>query len=285
MDNIDIIERYLTGQLNAEEEKAFREQLKNDKAFRDEVLATALMIKQMKQQNQEKEKAILAESIKIALEKPAARIADPARVKAGVEAERAEAARAALEEAQRAEAERRAAAEEMPPAASIPSVAAKPAASKTWIYWVSSIAALFIIAFIAVKPIYFNYKSDQMISQNYAQWSPREEGTTKGASRGEVHAGENVIAELTELFDNVGKGKDMKMTTYRLEKALKESETDYEYYQYTADIVWYLALAYIQENQFGKARTALSAIIESEDPYYLERAEKLYKEIENMYFM
>ena len=226
----------------------------------------------------------MAESIKIALEKPAARRADPARVKTAiVEAERAEAARArALKvEEQRAEAERRrAAAEEMPPAASIPAASRRP-----WIYWVSSIAAVLIIGFFAVKPIYFNYKSDQMISQNYAQWSPREEGTTKGASRGEVQAGENVIAELTELFDNVGKGKDMKMTTYRLEKALKESETDYEYYQYTADIVWYLALAYIQENQFGKARTALAAIIESEDPYYLERAEKLYKEIENMYFM
>lgn len=279
MDNIDKIERYLKGQLTAEEERSFREQLKTDKAFRDEVLATALMIKQMKQQNHEKEKAILAESIKIALEKPAARRADPARVKTAiVEAERAEAARArALKvEEQRAEAERRrAAAEEMPPAAS----------RRPWIYWVSSIAAVLIIGFFAVKPIYFNYKSDQMILQNYAQWSPREEGTTKGASRGEVQAGENVIAELTELFDNVGKGKDMKMTTYRLEKALKESETDYEYYQYTADIVWYLALAYIQENQFGKARTALAAIIESEDPYYLERAEKLYKEIENMYFM
>ena len=280
MDNIDKIERYLNGQLTAEEEKDFREQLKTDKAFRDEVLATALMIKQMKQQNHEKEKAILAESIKIALEKPAARIADPARVKAGVEAERAEAARArtALEEAQRAEAERR--------AAVVSSAASRPVASRRpWIYWVSSIAAVLIIGFFAVKPIYFNYKSDQMISQNYAQWSPREEGTTKGASRGEIQAGENVIAELTELFDNVGKGKDMKMTTYRLEKALKESETDYEYYQYTADIAWYLALAYIQENQFGKARTALEAIIESEDPYYLERAEKLYEEIENMYFM
>lgn len=227
MDNIDNIEKYLKGQLTAEEEKAFREQLKNDKAFRDEVLATTLLIKQMKQQNQEKEHAILEESRKLAIAR----------------------------------------------------------ARRRWIYRISSIAAVLIIGFFAVKPIYFNYKSDQMISQNYAQWSPREEGTTKGASRGEVQAGENVIAELTELFDNVGKGKDMKMTTYRLEKALKESETDYEYYQYTADIVWYLALAYIQENQFGKARTALEVIIESEDPYYLERAEKLYKEIENMYFM
>ena len=227
MDNIDNIEKYLKGQLTAEEEKAFREQLKNDKAFRDEVLATTLLIKQMKQQNQEKEHAILEESRKLAIAR----------------------------------------------------------ARRRWIYRISSIAAVLIIGFFAVKPIYFNFKSDQMISQNYAQWSPREEGATKGASRGEVQAGENVIAELTELFDNVGKGKDMKMTTYRLEKALKESETDYEYYQYTADIVWYLALAYIQENQFGKARTALAAIIESEDPYYLERAEKLYKEIENMYFM
>lgn len=227
MDNIDKIERYLKGQLTAEEEKAFREQLKTDKAFRDEVLAATLMIKQMKQQNQEKEKLI-------------------------------------LEEARKEAAARR---------------------KRRWIYRISSAAAVLIIGFFAAKPVYFNYKSNQMISQNYAQWTPREEGASKGASRGEVQAGENVVAELSELFDNVGKGKDMKMTIYRLEKALQESVTDYDYYQYSDDIVWYLALAYIQNNQFGKARTELLKIIESGDPYYLERAEKLYKEIENMYFM
>jgi len=263
MDNIDKIERYLKGQLTAEEEKDFRDQLKTDKAFRDEVLATAVMIKQMKQQNHEKEEAILEEVGKAG----AGMFVDNSPVRTRT----ANYTSVGYGSKNRAD--------------SVPA-ASRPAASRRpWIYWVSSIAAVLIIGFFAVKPIYFNYKSDQMISQNYAQWSPREEGTTKGASRGEVQAGENVVAELTELFDNVGKGKDMKMTTYRLEKALKESETDYEYYQYTADIVWYLALAYIQENQFGKARTALAAIIESEDPYYLERAEKLYKEIENMYFM
>lgn len=227
MDNIDNIEKYLKGQLTAEEEKAFREQLKNDKAFRDEVLATTLLIKQMKQQNQEKEHAILEESRKLAIAR----------------------------------------------------------ARRRWIYRISSIAAVLIIGFFAVKPIYFNYKSDQMISQNYAQWSPREEGTTKGASRGEVHAGENVIAELTELFDNVGKGKDMKNTTNRLEKALQESATNYDYYQYSDDIIWYLALAYIQNNQFSEARTELNKIIQSGDSYYLEKAKELYEEIENMYFM
>lgn len=224
MDNIDNIEKYLKGQLTAEEEKAFREQLKNDKAFRDEVLATALMIKQMKLQNQEKERAILEESRKLAIAR----------------------------------------------------------ARRRWIYRISSIAAVLIIGFFAVKPIYFNYKSGQMISQNYAQWSPREEGAT---SRGEVQAGDNVVAELTELFDNVGKGKDMKNTTNRLEKALQKSATNYDYYQYSDDIIWYLALAYIQNNQFSEARTELNKIIQSGDSYYLEKAKELYNEIENMYFM
>ena len=229
MDNIDIIERYLKGQLSKEEEQAFREQIKTDKELRDEVLATSLMIKKMKEQNQEKEDAILKE---VKTEAPAASSASRAR-KSG------------------------------------------------WMKWAASIAALFVIGIFATKPIYFNYKSNQMMSQNYAQWTPRVDGT----SRGEVQAGDNVVAELKELFENVGQGKDMKMTTYRLEKALKESETDYEYNQYTPDIVWYLALAYIQNNNFGKARTALAAIIESGDPYYSEAAQKLYKEIENMYFM
>lgn len=258
MDNIDRIEKYLKGHLSTEEEQAFREELKTDKALREEVLATALMIKTMKQQKNEQEMAILEEvkSSKDNREEGVFRPAEGMKV-----------------------AERN---------TEIPDVASQSTASKPWrrwYYWASSIAAVLIVGLFAVKPIYFNYKSNQMISQNYAQWSPREEGTTKGASRGEVQAGEDVVAELSELFDNVGHGKDMKMTTYRLEKALKESETDYEYYQYTSDIAWYLALAYIQENQFGKARKALAAIIESEDPDYSEQAEKLYKEIENMYFM
>ena len=227
MDNIDNIERYLKGQLTAEEEKAFREQLKTDKALRDEVLATTLMIKNMKEQYKEKEEAIVAE-----VKKDAA-------------------------------------------------ASAKGGSKRRWYTWAASIAAILVLASFSAKPIYFNYKSNQMMSQNYAQWNPRVDAT----SRGEVEAGETVVAELKELFENVGQGKDMKMTTYRLEKALKESETDYEYNQYTPDIVWYLALAYIQENQFGKARTALAAIVESGDPYYYEAALKLYKEIENMYFM
>lgn len=228
MDNIDIIEKYLKGQLSPEEEKAFREQLKTDKALRDEVLATTLMIKNMKEQNREKEEAIAAEVKKEA-----------------------------------------------------PAASAKGGSKRRWYTWAASIAAILVLASFTAKPIYFNYKSNQMMSQNYAQWNPRVDAT----SRGEVEAGETVVAELKELFENVGQGKDMKMTTYRLEKALKESETDYEYNQYTPDIVWYLALAYIQENQFGKARTALAVIVESGDPYYYEAALKLYKEIENMYFM
>lgn len=260
MDNIDRIEKYLKGLLSKEEEQAFREELKTDKALREEVLATALMIKHMKQQKIEQEKAILEEvkSSKDNREEVVIRPAEGIKV-----AERD---------------------------ADIPDIASHSATSKPWsrwYYWASSIAAVLIVGLFAVKPLYFNYKSNQMISQNYAKWSPSVDGTgsAKGTTRGEVQAGEDVIAELSELFDNVGQGKDMKMTTYRLEKALKESETDYEYYQYTSDIAWYLALAYIQENQFGKARKALAEIIESEDPDYSEQAEKLYKEIENMYFM
>ena len=232
MDNIDIIDKYLKGLLSAEEEKAFRERLKTDKDLRDEVLATSLIIKNMKEQNQEQKDSIMEET----------------KVENSATAE--------------------------------PSASVAPA-KRRWYYWAASIAALFVVGLFSAKPLYFNYKSNQIMSQNYAQWSPRVDGT----SRGEVQAGDNVVAELKELFENVGTGKDMKMTTYRLEKALKESETDYEYNQYTPDIVWYLALAYIQENQFGKARTALAVIIESRDPYYSDAALKLYREIEKMYFM
>lgn len=268
MDNIDRIEKYLKGQLSPEEEHAFREELKTDKALRDEVLATALMIKNMKQQIKEKEQAILEEvkNNKESREVPAFKTTEVKGKAVEMNTAKKDA--------------------EAPDVASH-SAASKPGHRYRWYYWASSIAAVLIVGLFAVKPIYFNYKSNQMISQNYAKWSPGVDGTgtTKGATRGEVQAGEDVVAELSELFDNVGQGKDMKMTTYRLEKALKECETDYEYYQYTSDIVWYLALAYIQENQFGKARTALAAIIESEDPDYSEQAERLYKEIENMYFM
>lgn len=265
MDNIDIIERYLKGQLSAEEEKSFRDQLKTDKEFRDEVLATSLMIKKMNEQNQEKEDAILEEVKTEAAEKQT-KDSEPSTNNGRYEVIGRESVFGGTR------------------AAKVGPGSSQTVASinrNRLLYWISSIAALFVIGFFSAKPVYFNYKSNQMISQNYAQWTPRVDAT----SRGEVQAGENVVAELRELFENVGQGKDMKMTTYRLEKALKESETDYEYNQYTPDIVWYLALAYIQNNQFGKARTALAAIIESGDPYYFEAAQKLYKEIENMYFM
>ena len=122
-----------------------------------------------------------------------------------------------------------------------------------------------------------------MISRNYAQWSPREEGTTKGASRGETQAVERVTAELNKLFNNVGKDNDINTTIGRLEQMQTESETDY--YEYYPDIVWYLALAYVQEKQFDKAIEKLDAIIENGESNYLDRAKILKNEIENMYFM
>ena len=103
-------------------------------------------------------------------------------------------------------------------------------------------------------------------------------------SAGGIEAKEDVMDELTNLFANVGADRDIKMTIHLLEGALRKCNYNYEYEFYKDDIVWYLALAYIRQNQFGDARQMLTYLIE-EDSDYAEEAKELYNQIKNMYFM
>lgn len=148
-----------------------------------------------------------------------------------------------------------------------------------WMKWALAVVVLAVIACMGVKPAYLNYKSGQLISQNFAPWTPGD------FDDDEVDGNDAVMSELSELFANVGSGKDIKLTVYRLEKALKLADSDYYYYLYADDIAWYLALAYIQQNQFGSARAMLKRIMADGDSDYADEAEALYKQIENMLFM
>lgn len=148
-----------------------------------------------------------------------------------------------------------------------------------WVTWVALAVVLAVVACFGAKPAYFNYKSGQLISQHYSPWDYEDE------YGGGIEGSEDMIDELSELFANVGSGKDIKMTTYRLEKALRMCLDDTEISFFTEDIVWYLSLAYIQQNQFGSARQMLKAILVDPDSPYYDQAEALYKQIESMFFM
>lgn len=217
MENNETIEKYLKGQLTPEEEKAFRERLNDDKNLREEVLAMALMIRKMKQRNQEQEAAI-------------------------------------VEEAQ----------------AAATSVTGAKTRGRRWYYWAASIAALFVIGFFAVKPVL----TSKSLCQDYASanWAPN---TTRGGDD------QSVVDTLTVLFNNVSKDKDLEMTIDRLENTLEN--VDYELY--LDDINWYLALAYIKESQFTRARTILESIIKDENHRHNQDAKKLYKELKKIPFV
>jgi hypothetical protein len=149
-----------------------------------------------------------------------------------------------------------------------------------WLLWALLIAALVAaVTVFGIKPAYLNYMSGQLISQNYAPWSYDDEDED-GMDRDD-----QMVDELSELFANVGSGKDIKLTIYRLEKALKNAFYDGDCAFFFDDIAWYLSLAYIQQNQFGSARTLLKSLKDDEDSPYAEQAEALYKQIENMFFM
>ena len=149
-----------------------------------------------------------------------------------------------------------------------------------WLVWTLLIAALVAaVTVFGIKPAYLNYMSDRLISQNYAPWS-YDEDDDYGIDRDD-----RMVDELSELFANVGSGKDIKLTIYRLEKALKNAYYDGDCAFFYDDIAWYLSLAYIQQNQFGSARTLLKSLKDDKESQYAEQAEALYKQIENMFFM
>ena len=92
---------------------------------------------------------------------------------------------------------------------------------------------------------------------------------------------------MAELYNKVGTEKDVTPIIVRLQTIYDNIQSykdgtvkyilPYDYCYYENEIVWYLALAYIKDNNFNKAKELLTPLAENGD----EEATKLLTDIKS----
>ncbi len=142
---------------------------------------------------------------------------------------------------------------------------------KRIIYWVGSIAAMFILIFGSVR-FYQIKQMDNLFNEYY---SPYE---SQGMSRG---GDDDVEKELANLFNQIETEEDVAPTLQKLQSIYDKIDSEYEYSLYADDISWYLALGYIKVHDIEKASRILHAIhVDDDESEFGQKVKELLKELE-----
>ena len=134
--------------------------------------------------------------------------------------------------------------------------------------WPLSIAAVIAI-FYGVTLLWDRQSSSNVLFNEYYQ-----SYNIQGASRS---VESNAEKELVALFNQVGTADDVKPIIDQLQKIYDSIDSEYEYSLYADDITWYLALAYLKDDQPDKAKELLKPLAEKGN----EKAVELIKAIES----
>lgn len=135
--------------------------------------------------------------------------------------------------------------------------------------WAASIAAMFVLIFGATH-IYRMNKIDNLFNDYYTSYD------VSSARGGDDEA---IKEELAILYNKVGTDKDVTSVIDRLQtiydniQSNSDEYVDYSYYE--NDIAWYLALAYIKNNNLDKAKELLKPLADNGNA----EADKLLKEL------
>ena len=123
--------------------------------------------------------------------------------------------------------------------------------------WIGSIAAMFILLFGA-NQWYTSYKIDKVYDAYYTPYD------ASLASKGGDD--EAIKQELVELYNKVGTDKDISPVISRLQtiydNVQSRNEAYLDYRDYSREIAWYLALAYIKDHNLDKAKELLKPLAE-----------------------
>lgn len=134
-----------------------------------------------------------------------------------------------------------------------------------------SIAAMFILIFGATLLWNRQSDADALFGSYYTSY---DMSLARGGND------ETIKTELAELYNKVGKEKDVTAIISRLQTiydGIQSNSDEYsEYSYYENDIAWYLALAYIKNRNFDKAKGLLRSLADNGD----EEAKGLMREID-----
>lgn len=250
MDNIELydelIEKFLAGKMTPEEEKSFKEELISNQELKEHAKVVSSLVKGMKRKKEKGDAAIIEETINhVGFHGTAARI----------------------------------------PAACIPvasirdghggSTPTTPSRGKVikFILWPISIAAVCVLMFNLF--ISNGDKGGELFENFYSEYS------CETLSRGDEDS--LVVAKLSELFNGIKEHEDCSSIVKSLETIYKSLDKEYKYRSYANDIAWYLALAYIKNNQMLEAEKVLAKlVVDNPDTGIADRAQKLLKDMKEI---
>ena len=142
-----------------------------------------------------------------------------------------------------------------------------------FIIWPISIAAVCILMFNIFSST--GDKGGELFENYYSEYS------CETLSRGDEDS--LVVAQLSELFNGIKEHEDCSSIVKSLETIYNSLDKEYKYRAYANDIAWYLALAYIKNNQTAEAEKVLAKLVEDNpDTEIADKAQKLLNSIKEI---
>ena len=214
MDGIDErIESFLRGEMNAEEEAAFKQEIRHNPELRNRAMAMTSLIKGLQAQNTAKEAAIIKENTAKSRVRPI-------------------------------------------------------------LWWACSVAAVFAIFFGIYKDHRYRML-DATVSPYYTEYDMSD------ISRGDVDSA--TVVHLYTLFTQIQNNKSTSNIINELELIYYSLDDDFTYNAYANEIAWYLALAYVKDDQIDKAITILQKLkADNPDTPIYNRADELIKKLQDL---
>ena len=246
IDSVDErIESFLRGTMSADEEEAFKQELKENLELRNRAMEMTAFIKGL-QTSESKNQESLISSVEITgnryawgrFKRTSSDLID--------------------EEEQDAE----------------NSVKEKGTQRSRFIWWAGSAVAICIIFFSIFKAQ--RYRTlEGTISPYYAQYDISD------ISRGDADS--VTVAHLYSLFDQIQTQRNVTNVIKELESIYTSLDSDYTYHPYANDIAWNLALAYVKDDQIDKAIPILEKLKEeNQDSPISVKSDELLQRIKDL---
>lgn len=142
-----------------------------------------------------------------------------------------------------------------------------------FVLWPLSIAAVCVLMFNIFSST--GDKESELFGNYYCEYS------CESLARGDEDS--LVVVQLSELFNGIKDREDCTGTVKSLEAIYNSLDKEYKYRAYANDIAWYLALAYIKNDQTAEAEKVLEKLVEDNpDTEIADKAQKLLNDIKEI---
>lgn len=142
------------------------------------------------------------------------------------------------------------------------------------LWWACSVAAVFAIFFGIYKDQRYRML-DATVSPYYTEYDMSD------ISRGDVDSA--TVALLYGLFTQIQENRSVSDIIKELEPIYKSLDDNFTYNAYANDIAWNLALAYVKDDQIGKAITILQKLkVDNPDTPICNKADELIKKLQDL---